>query len=89
MLSYWDNQVASNIARECGITLTSRHVEIINILRDLYCAQHRHPSTRTFIKALRDGQHAETMLELMQLFGEKPLRVISHIAGLPQPPHCI
>jgi tRNA 2-thiouridine synthesizing protein E len=85
----WNEQLAIDFANESGIALSERHWEIIRILRELYLKNTRHPSMRVFIKELRSGQHASTMLELMHLFGERPLFTISFIAGLPKPPHCI
>ncbi|MBP9726403.1 MAG: TusE/DsrC/DsvC family sulfur relay protein [Gammaproteobacteria bacterium] len=85
----WNEPLAIDLANESGIALSERHWEIIRILRELYLKNTRHPAMRVFIKELRSGQHASTMLELMQLFGERPLFTISFIAGLPKPPHCI
>ncbi len=85
----WNEQSAVDLANESGIALSERHWEILRILRELYLKNGRHPAMRVFIKALRSEQHASTMLELMQLFGERPLFTISFIAGLPKPPHCL
>lgn len=85
----WDEAVALALAKECQIVLSERHWEMIHTLRDLYHVNHRHPATRVFIKALHSESHAASMLELMKLFGERPLFTMSVIAGLPKPPHCI
>ena len=85
----WDELVALDLAKECQVTLSKRHWEVIHALRDLYLIKGRHSATRVIIKALSTKNHASTMLELMQLFGERPLFTISFIAGLPKPPHCI
>ena len=85
----WDEAVALNLAKECQISLSRRHWEIIHALRGLYKINNRHPAMRIFIKTLNSENHAASMLELMQLFGERPLFTISFIAGLPKPPHCI
>lgn len=85
----WNEALALDFARECNVTLSDRHWEIIRALRDLYVTNGRHPAMRVFIKTLHSKNHASTMLELMQLFGERPLFTISFIAGLPKPPHCI
>ena len=85
----WDEVVALNLAKECQVSLSERHWEIVYALRDLYKINNRHPATRVTIKALSTKNHTATMLELMQLFGERPLFTISFIAGLPKPPHCI
>lgn len=85
----WTEERARDIAQQCDITLSDRHWEVIHTLRQLYVVHHRHPPTRIFMKALQPKSHAATMLELMQLFGERPMRMISQIAGLPPPPHCI
>ena len=87
--SAWDEAVALELAKECHIALSERHWEMIHTLRSLYQMNNRHPATRVFIKALNSDSHAGSMLELMQLFGERPLFTMSVIAGLPKPPHCI
>ena len=85
----WNEVLAFDFANACGVVLTERHWEIIRALRALYTTNGRHPAMRVFIKTLHSNHHASTMLELMQLFGERPLFTISFIAGLPKPPHCI
>ena len=85
----WNEALVLCRAQEVNITLSQRHWEIMYALRELFLAHGRHPATRAFMKALQSQHHASTMLELMQLFGEQPLRTISYIAGLPKPPHCI
>lgn len=87
--SAWNEVLAFDFAKECDITLSERHWEIIRALRELYVTNRRHPAMRVFIKTLHSKNHASTMFELMQLFGERPLFTISFIAGLPKPPHCI
>ena len=87
-MSAWSAQ-ATDAAERCGIVLSSRHWQVLQTLRALYLAQQRHPAMRTLAQALRDTHTATTMLELMQLFGERPLRTMSEIAGLPPPPHCL
>lgn len=89
MLLDWNETIASNIADSCDITLSKRHLDVVHTFRRLYLLNNRHPSTRVLIKALRDGEQTQTMLELMQLFGDRPLRTLSYIAGLPEPLHCI
>lgn len=86
---HWDEVVALDLAEKCQISLSERHWEIIRALRDLYQINNRHPAMRVFVKTLHSKNYASTMLELMQLFGERPLFTISQIAGLPKPPHCI
>lgn len=85
----WDESKADDAAKKCGILLSVRHWQIIYTFRELYFIKNHHPATRVLIKALHEANYAATMLELMQLFGERPLRTISQIAGLPEPPHCV
>lgn len=85
----WSEPLALDLAKEVNVLLSERHWEVIRALRALYLANGRHPAMRVFAKTLQVSSHASTMLELMQLFGERPLYTISFIAGLPKPPHCI
>lgn len=85
----WNEQLAVDFAKKSHVLLSERHWEIIRVLQSLYLTNNRHPSMRIFIKTLHSKSHASTMLELMKLFGERPLFTISFIAGLPKPPHCI
>ena len=86
---HWDESIAATFAKESGVFLSERHWEVLGVYRDLYFSKNRHPMTRIFVKALNTKSSASTMLELMQLFGERPLYTLSFIAGLPKPPHCI
>lgn len=85
----WNEPLAVDLADESKVLMSERHWEVVRVLRSLYLANNRHPAMRIFIKALHANSHASTMLELMRLFGERPLYTISFIAGLPKPPHCI
>ena len=86
---HWNDAIAASLAQESGVLLSARHWEVIRIYRELYLSHHRHPITRVFVKALHAESSTASMLELMQLFGERPLATISFIAGLPKPPHCV
>lgn len=85
----WTLQLAAAFASEYSVVLNSRHQTLVEIYRLLYFSRGEHPPIRLFIKKIKEESSAASMLELIELFGDKPLFALSYIAGLPKPPHCI
>jgi tRNA 2-thiouridine synthesizing protein E len=85
----WNENLALDLAKESNLVLSQAHWHRIHLWRELYFSYGRHAPTRVFIKALKSENSSASMLELMHLFGERPLYTLSFIAGLPKPPHCI
>ncbi|MCD8525400.1 MAG: TusE/DsrC/DsvC family sulfur relay protein [Gammaproteobacteria bacterium] len=85
----WTIQLAAALAEECSVIFTSKHQTMVETYRSLYFSQQKHPPLRLFVKTIKKETSVSVMLQLMQLFGERPMFVLSYIAGLPKPPHCI
>ncbi len=90
-LSDWDQVVAETLAVKEGLSLTSAHWELINLLRDFHKQSGLIPSTRVLVKLMgKDlGEDKGKSLYLMSLFPETPLKSICKIAGLPRPIKCV
>ncbi|MEZ5840092.1 MAG: TusE/DsrC/DsvC family sulfur relay protein [Hyphomicrobiales bacterium] len=85
-LEDWSEDLATQLAAAEGITLTERHWDLMNYLRDEYInnAQNQ-PNTRAIIKAMTDkwgGKIAQK--DLYDLFPLDPSKQGGRIAGLPE-----
>ncbi len=89
-LSDWNREVAALLAEKEGIDLTIAHWEVIDLVRDYYAAYRISPVTRVLVRVVRDrlGEDKGSSIHLMKLFGGKPARTVSKIAGLPKPANC-
>jgi TusE/DsrC/DsvC family sulfur relay protein len=80
----WTEQIAEEIAREHGIaTLTDRHWQVVNLIRNTYLQTGSAPSTRTFSRV-----SGVPIAELHQLFPGGRAKLAAKIAGIPKPPGC-
>ncbi|MDG2091575.1 MAG: TusE/DsrC/DsvC family sulfur relay protein [Gammaproteobacteria bacterium] len=91
LLSDWNHGVAEALALKEGISLTSAHWELINLLREFYQQSELIPSTRVLVKLIAKELGAEKgkSIYLMSLFPETPLKTICKISGLPRPTNCV
>ena len=91
VLSDWNESVAKALALEEGISLTSAHWELINLLRNFHQRSDLIPSTRVLVKLMARELGAEKgkSLYLMQLFPKTPLKSVCKISGLPRPTNCV
>ena len=81
----WREEMAPEIAREAGIgTLTDRHWQVINFIRNAYLEHGAAPSIRTLGKVW-----GVPIKELYQLFPKGPAKLAAKIAGIPKPRGCI
>jgi len=81
----WNRDIAAAIAAESGIeTLTDRHWQVIDFMRDAYLRDGAAPSIRTLGKA-----SGVPIKELYQLFPKGPARLAAKIGGIPKPRGCI
>lgn len=89
-LSDWSPEVAGEIAAAEGIDLTDEHWRVVEIVRDYYDRFHISPAARIIVKQLEKSLGAQqgTSIYLMRLFGGRPARVVTKIAGLPKPSNC-
>lgn len=90
-LGSWDEAIANEIANNQNIQLTQNHFEVIYLLRAFYKEHQVAPSTRPFVKLVKNqlGENKGNSIYLMQLFPESPAKIAAKISGLPKPPNCI
>jgi TusE/DsrC/DsvC family sulfur relay protein len=82
--SQWDKTIATEIAKEEGITeLGPRHWQIIDYLQD----QHKKEIPLSIRKIGKSG--VVDIEEFYALFPQGPLKKATKIAGLPKPASCI
>ena len=87
----WNPTVAAELANRQGITLTTEHWEILNLLREFYLRYAASPAMRTLIKAVQQqyGSDKGNSIYLHTLFPGGAAKQANNIAGLPQPIRCI
>ena len=81
--SQWNREIAAEIAKEEGISLTGQHYAIIDFLRA------RHNSGD--ILSIRSINHSGIIdvKTFYQLFPGAPLKKAARIAGIPKPASCV
>ncbi|MBK1644135.1 sulfur relay protein DsrC [Thiocapsa imhoffii] len=85
-ISEWTEEVALKLAEIEGITLTDKHWDVINYLRDEYYnnAQHQ-PMERVVLKEMgKKWGSKPTSKDLYTLFPLAPTKQGNRIAGLPE-----
>lgn len=85
-LDDWSKELAEHIASHEQITLTDRHWDIIDYLRDEYINNNENtPNTRTILKAMSEkwGEKLDQKT-LYDLFPLDPSKQAGRIAGLPE-----
>lgn len=87
----WNKSIANQLASIENTTLTDKHWEIINLVRQIYIETETTPPMRLLIKAIKININTEiaTSRYLYQLFPEGPVRLASKFAGIPKPKHCM
>ncbi len=81
--SQWNEEIARELAKEEGIDLTDKHLELIKFLRENFEAGNE----LTIRKIGKSG--IVDIKGFYQLFPKKPLKLASKIAGIPKPTSCI
>jgi TusE/DsrC/DsvC family sulfur relay protein len=81
--SQWTKEIAAEIAKEEGITLTEQHYAIIEFLRN------KHLSGEAL--SIRSINHSGVLdvKTFYQLFPGAPLKKATKIAGIPKPASCV
>jgi len=82
----WNEEVAETIAANDGVTLTEKHWDLLNFLRDEYLNNNANqPNTRQIVKAMSDkwGQKLGQK-DVYDLFPKDPSKQGGRIAGLPE-----
>ncbi|WP_038033582.1 TusE/DsrC/DsvC family sulfur relay protein [Thermopetrobacter sp. TC1] len=82
----WSEELAEAMAEAEGITLTDKHWDIINYLRDEYFNNNgNQPNTRTIIKAMSEKWGTKVkQKDVYELFPLDPSKQGGRIAGLPE-----
>jgi TusE/DsrC/DsvC family sulfur relay protein len=81
--SQWTKEIAAAIAVEEGITLTDKHYELLNYLRDFFA--------KGDVLTIRSiGKSGIVDIKgFYDLFPGGPLKKASKIAGIPKPSSCV
>lgn len=79
----WNREVAEELAKEEGITLTVEHWPVLEYLRE----QHQKNVALSIRKVGKSG--VVDIKGLYRLFPDGPLKKSSRIAGIPKPASCI
>jgi len=82
-MNQWNGDIANAIASELGITLTQKHWDIINWLRDQVAQGVELNIRKVGASGIVD------IKEFYQLFPNGPLKNASKIAGLRKPTSCL
>ena len=87
----WDESFAHHVAHTTGLTLTSDHLELVEMIRAYYREFSEIPQQRAIVS--RYATHlgidkAAANARLKQLFPVGANLQAQKIAGLPRPPHC-
>ena len=81
----WSKELAEFIAQNEGITLTPKHWDLIEYLRDCYFNNNEQPNTRTIVKAMADKWGTNVIQkDVYDLFPKDPSKQGGRIAGLPE-----
>jgi len=80
----WDDDLATVLAAQIGITLTDAHWTVLRFLRKDFEAQ---GETATLRRVSTVG--GIPIKELFALFPQKPAKKMSYVAGLPKPHGCV
>lgn len=81
--SQWTKEIAAEIAKEEGITLTDKHYEVLNYLRDRV----QKGEVLTIRSVGKSG--LVDIKGFYDLFPGGPLKKASKIAGIPKPVSCV
>ena len=85
-LEDWNKELAGHIAQLEGVSLTDKHWDIIDYLRDAYLNNNgEQPNTRHIVKAMSDkwGKNV-SQKDVYDLFPKDPSKQGGRIAGLPE-----
>jgi tRNA 2-thiouridine synthesizing protein E len=90
-LADWDEDIASYLAQQEGVTMTDQHWEVITFLRDYYNEFQIAPAVRVLTKAIgkKLGPEKGNSQYLYELFPYGPAKQACKIAGLPKPTGCV
>ncbi|MGC8803023.1 MAG: TusE/DsrC/DsvC family sulfur relay protein [Bacteroidales bacterium] len=79
----WSREIAAELAKEEGLTLTDKHYAVLEYIREKALAG----ETLTIRKIGTSG--IVDLKEFYQLFPGGPLKLSSKLAGIPKPTSCV
>ena len=82
----WSKELAEHMAKLEGITLTQKHWDLIEFLRDEFINNSgNQPNTRNIVKAMADKWGTDVIQkDVYDLFPKDPSKQGGRIAGLPE-----
>ncbi|WP_455209203.1 TusE/DsrC/DsvC family sulfur relay protein [Kaarinaea lacus] len=82
----WNEDVAKAMAENEGISLTQKHWDLLNYLRDEYINNGgNQPNTRNIVKAMSEKWNEKLgQKDVYELFPKDPSKQGGRIAGLPE-----
>lgn len=80
----WNEELGVEMASDLGITLTDKHWQVINFMRNRFLTTGSAPSIRTLGK-----ESGVPIKELYHLFPKGPAKLAAKIGGIPKPHGCI
>ena len=82
----WSKELAEHMAKLEGITLTQKHWDLIDFLRDEFINNSgNQPNTRNIVKAMADKWGTNVIQkDVYDLFPKDPSKQGGRIAGLPE-----
>jgi tRNA 2-thiouridine synthesizing protein E len=83
-LSEWDDELATVLAAQIGLTLTDEHRAVLTFLRDDFAQR---GETATLRRA--SAGSGVPVKDLFRLFPQKPAKKMAYVAGLPKPVGCV
>ena len=83
-LGEWDEEVARGLAKQIGIDLTDRHLELVRFLRKDFAERGETATTR---RVQTEG--GVSVKDQFALFPGKPAKKMAYVAGLPKPHGCV
>ncbi len=93
ILDNWNKEIAEYLAKEEGITLTEKHWELIEWVRDYFFKFQVAPAIKSLIKEVGKLENLPDKKEankfIYELFPEGPAKQLAKIAGLPKPTGCV
>ncbi|UDG79951.1 TusE/DsrC/DsvC family sulfur relay protein [Candidatus Steffania adelgidicola] len=90
-LTDWSEELAVEIARLEGITLSEKHWQVIYFVREFYLRYNISPAIRILVKSIEKtyGKEQGNSRYLFRLFPQGAAKQATKIAGLPKPAKCL
>jgi tRNA 2-thiouridine synthesizing protein E len=87
----WNEETATQLAQNEGLTLSPEHWQLIHLIRQFYAEYGLSPAMRPLAKYIKLHLSADksSSIYLMQLFPQSPAKYLAKIAGLPRPENCL